>query len=98
MPALAARTVWRIALAWRGTVLDVVTLDATGWRPRKKSLTLRTGDRLELCVVGDELHVDGAVLLSGETCELAAGFTLLATRELPEARVGGLSALDSTLF
>src|SRR5688572_2791929 len=91
-------SVWRLALLWQGTVLDVVSLSRT-----RTTLELRTGDRLKARVVGDGVEITGpgieAVLLqAGVLAELPAGHTVVATKALAEARVGRLSAVDSTLF
>ncbi len=97
------RPVWRIALLWKGTVLDVVTLERA-----RGSLRLRTGEVLRVRALGAGLEVtvpgeppfvvDAAQIGEGAHADLPAGHALVASREIPEARVGGLSAVDSTLF
>lgn len=94
-PAPASR-VWRLALLWQGTVLDVVTVK------RRATLKLRTGERLQARTVNGELFVeieDELIPVTvGTMIELAAGHALVATEDIPEATAGRLSGLDSTLF
>lgn len=88
--------VWRLALLWQGTVLDVVSVK------KRATLTLRTGEKLRAKTVNGELFVDigGEVIpvIPGTMVELIAGHALVATEDIPEATAGRLSGLDSTLF
>lgn len=95
-PKRAPPRVWRLALLWHGTVLDVVSVK------KRATLTLRTGEKLRAKTIEGALFVD----IGGETVpieggvmvELAAGHALVATEDIPEAHAGRLSGLDSTLF
>lgn len=103
MPRMpSSRSVWRVALLWQGTVLDVVTLGGT-----KATLRLRTGEVLRARVVeggveitgnGDALSAEALFAEDGVLLPLAAGHSLLATRSAQEGRAPELVALDSTLF
>lgn len=97
-PAARAGTVWRLALSWQGTVLDVVTLNRS-----RASLKLRTGDVLEVQSCGTALELLGLGpepidVFDGILVELPAGHALVATIAPAEARVGTFASLDSTLF
>ena len=111
MPANRALPVWRLSLLWRGTVLDVVTLEG-----KRERLQLRTGDELSVRVLPDALEIRGfqaakgadtadtfgscshLTLRSGACLVLPAGHVLHA--ELSEApiRRRGLPHIDSTLL
>lgn len=98
-----APRVWRLALLWQGTVLDVVTFrDA---RPgRSARLTLRTGDAFAVRCTGEgDLVVTGrdgepVLVQGGVVIELPAGHALIATEDIREATAGRLAGFDSTLF
>jgi hypothetical protein len=93
MPRRGSRSVWRIAVLWQGTVLDVVTLD------RSRTFELRTGERITARVKRGVLVVDGVGEVDdGEMVELSGGSALVATNDVPEANAGALSAVDGTLF
>jgi hypothetical protein len=98
MPRLPApRSVWRVALLWQGTVLDVVTL-----KRARGTIHLRTGEVLRARAVEGAIEIEGAGAFiraeAGVLTDLPAGHALIATHALPEPRVSGLSAVDSTLF
>lgn len=92
------RDVWRLALLWHGTVLDVVTVSR-----RRATLELRTGERITARVAGGHLEIAGvgAERLTVEPdvlVALPAGHALVATRAAPEAAALRLSSFDGTLF
>ncbi|MCC7073327.1 MAG: hypothetical protein IT383_18590 [Deltaproteobacteria bacterium] len=97
MPRLP-RDVWRLALLWQGTVLDVVTV-----KRRRGTLDLRTGERLRARAVGGQIEITGAgpapIYADADILvELPAGHALIASRAAPEADAGRLSSFDGTLF
>jgi hypothetical protein len=93
-----ASRVWRIALLWQGTVLDVVTVKGSAAR-----LAMRTGDvvHARTTAAGDLIITVGNLpvpLKAGALFELSAGHSLLATEDIPEATAGRLAGIDSTFF
>ncbi len=97
MPRLP-RDVWRLALLWQGTVLDVVTVKRS-----RATLRLRTGELLKARVSGGQIEITGAggepvFVDAGALVELPAGHAVVATRALPEADAGRLSSFDGTMF
>lgn len=97
MPRLS-HDVWRLALLWQGTVLDVVTV-----KKRRATLRLRTGEALRARVTGGHIEIMGVdggpiVVEAGALVELPAGHAVVATRALPEANAGSLPTFDGTLF
>ncbi len=92
------RDVWRLALLWHGTVLDVVTVSS-----RRARLELRTGERLSARAARGHVEITGLgpapLLVEPDVLvELPAGHALVASRAPPEANAGRLSAFDGTLF
>ena len=93
-----SRDVWRIALLWQGTVLDVVTV-----KRARTTLRLRTGELLKARVSGGQVELTGPdgepiAIDAGVLTELPAGHAVVATRALPEADAGRFSQFDGTLF
>lgn len=86
-----------MALLWQGTVLDVVTL-----KRKHGTLSLRTGEVWKARVVDGGVQLLGrsetVFVEAGALVELPAGHSVVVTCALSEARVGGLHAVDSTLF
>lgn len=93
-----SRDVWRLALLWQGTVLDVVTV-----KGRRATLKLRTGERLKARATGGQIEIAGVgkepIYADADVLvELPAGHALVASRSVPEADAGRLSTFDGTLF
>lgn len=94
MRPASPRTVWRVALLWQATVLDVVTLKGS-----RGKLTMRTGEVLTVRTCGGILEIDGIGDVEADAViQLAAGHSLVATKTYPESHAGGFSPFDSTLF
>lgn len=92
------RDVWRLALLWQGTVLDVVTV-----KRARATLHLRTGEQLKARVRAGQVEIQGVgpeplTVEAGVLTELPAGHAVVATRALPEADAGRFSSFDGTLF